>query len=365
MSQHRLHYMDQMRAFLMVFGIVLHAAQLYNPTQEWLYHDNSSSATLAWIVAITHSFRMPAFFIVAGFFCGFVLQRYSLPQFLERRFTRLLIPFVATAVSLNLLQSWLLNPEQNWATWLLSGEFVGHLWFLVNLMVYSVVVSVIALLMPSTVSSAAKRALQRVASIPVVVWLLLLPVLTLAIYASNKVGFPLYSSVGGVLNTQFLLLYLPYFLIGMVLFWCPALLSRWCRFSPLVSVPVWLMAWWLAQANIGQASMQQIILYTYANALLSWSGALLCFWVFHTFMNHASRTGRRISEASYSIYLFHHVLVILLGTGFARLSLPPLVEFGSIVVVTFWLTLQLHERVIARVPLFSWLFNGVRKVNRV
>ena len=69
-NRERIDYMDSMRATLMMLGVFVHSVQKYNYSDE--------PATIMMNVALfLHIFRMPAFFVVSGFFCHFTLQRYN------------------------------------------------------------------------------------------------------------------------------------------------------------------------------------------------------------------------------------------------------------------------------------------------
>ena len=67
-----------------------------------------------------------------------------------------------------------------------------------------------------------------------------------------------------------------------------------------------------------------------------------------------------MTDASFTIYLFHHPLIYVLGTLFILISLPPLVEFTIIVAATTITAYSLHQA-IRRSPLALFLFNGIRK----
>src|SRR5690606_3756207 len=66
---------------------------------------------------------------------------------------------------------------------------------------------------------------------------------------------------------------------------------------------------------------------------------------------------RRVSSAAYTIYLFHHSIVIVLGIAAITLGLNIHVAFLGIVILTFYLTLQIHRK-ISSSPLLLLLFNG-------
>jgi len=63
-----LHVLDNLRATMMWLGIVLHVSVLYMSRPSPLpWHDDQSSPLADLLVAVIHAFRMPLFFILAGF----------------------------------------------------------------------------------------------------------------------------------------------------------------------------------------------------------------------------------------------------------------------------------------------------------
>jgi hypothetical protein len=69
----RYHAMDKLRAAMMLLGIVLHAGLSYSHMPRapiWPFKDASSSVFCDAIMMASGLFRMPVFFLVAGFFAA-------------------------------------------------------------------------------------------------------------------------------------------------------------------------------------------------------------------------------------------------------------------------------------------------------
>jgi peptidoglycan/LPS O-acetylase OafA/YrhL len=91
----RYHSLDALRASMMLLGVVLHAIWFFIPI--WFGHpitDVSANWGLAHLFYWIHLFRMPAFFLVAGFFAHLLLQRRGLWRFLGNRGMRIGVPFL-------------------------------------------------------------------------------------------------------------------------------------------------------------------------------------------------------------------------------------------------------------------------------
>jgi glucan biosynthesis protein C len=142
-SDNRVHWLDGARALLITIGILLLASRIYDTSGSWLVHDASGSPAFEAAWRVIHIFRMPAFFIVAGFFCALSVRRHGADGFLPRRFLRVGVPMLAIALTLNVAQDWLLYANATGRTlipgYLASERFAAfwrdanwhsHLWFL-------------------------------------------------------------------------------------------------------------------------------------------------------------------------------------------------------------------------------------------
>ena len=136
----------------MLLGIVLHATLPYfsriaGIESFWLADDEQS--TLLFVVFdFIHAWRMPTFFLLAGFFAHLVLERRSTSVFVLDRLKRIALPLVlfgavmaviippiwvygwSGVISLDIFQD-VLEERQNLDS---SGELVAHLWFLYYLL---------------------------------------------------------------------------------------------------------------------------------------------------------------------------------------------------------------------------------------
>ena len=91
----RLHALDNLRAILMWLGIVLHVAAIYGfEPSPIIWRDEQRSVMADVLMTSIHAFRMPAFFILAGFFAMLLAQSRGPGGLLRHRLARLALPFV-------------------------------------------------------------------------------------------------------------------------------------------------------------------------------------------------------------------------------------------------------------------------------
>ncbi|MBO9667792.1 MAG: acyltransferase family protein, partial [Bdellovibrio sp.] len=90
----RFHFLDSLRAFVMVIGVVYHAIQMGLEGRG----DNFHEPLLTNILFVMHSWRMPVFFLMSGFFTQLLLQRRGVSATLRNRFQRVTLPFLVALV---------------------------------------------------------------------------------------------------------------------------------------------------------------------------------------------------------------------------------------------------------------------------
>ena len=98
----RIHGLDALRGVLMMLGILLHCALAYMPESPWPFVDwTTSSGELSLITDGVHMFRMPAFFLLSGFFGALLWQRRGPKAMLKNRVARIVLPFAVFVVLLS------------------------------------------------------------------------------------------------------------------------------------------------------------------------------------------------------------------------------------------------------------------------
>jgi glucan biosynthesis protein C len=140
----REHHWDALRAFLMIVGIPYHVAMAYRANDVWIVNAREGDLFFTGMAAIIHLFRMPAFFVIAGYFAAVLLARRAPQEWLKNRLTRLGLPFLACLLTFNPLLNLFceLSNFHLWgalASWeknsLVSGGYwVRHLWFIIVLL---------------------------------------------------------------------------------------------------------------------------------------------------------------------------------------------------------------------------------------
>ena len=375
----REHQWDWLRAFLMLLGIPYHAAMAYNARVVWDIQSPEKSEILTFLSGALVTFRMPAFFMVAGYFAAMMLEKRAPSAWLRGRLVRLGIPFLtglallapiqiavidlesaltgasSMSTALDQVGQDLVHPGANW---------IMHLWFLPALLAYS---GILVFLTAGRRFAPVDRTLNQTEEIlrkrPRLVLLYLILAASaweVMIHLSHqdmltREGALPYLLAHGI---DPYLRYLPFFLIGIVLRASPDIRKAlvWTKGYGLPAFGV--AAAILAAALRGVEATNWGIAY---NALDGAAAILLSFvliGVAERFWNRPDPRIDRIVDASFSIYLLHHPIIYALAALLILTHWPPVVEFLLICLTTFALSYGLH-RLIRRSPLALFLFNGV------
>ncbi len=367
--------LDRIRATLMVLGIALHAADVFVTAGDWLVADRQRSVVFDALVALIHSFRVPGFFLLSGLLFAGSLRRHATPDLLARQLLRLGVPLLTCWLLLNGAQQALLAWQRGadpWAALEGLSAPMYHLWFLRDLLVLNLLV----LAAWAVARGRHRRAARTPAGGPgrLATWVartggagpahwlsvaLAGALLGHALILAVRLTGIAYVAGPGDLTLFNLAFYAPLFLAGLALWHRPAWLRAW------LSTPLWLLPVAAFAANWGDAASDTLLHPLAREAALAVE--LLGLWIATGAAVGAlgrlragprGRLGRMLSEASYTIFLVHHLLVVALALLLLPLDWPAAVKFALIALTTLGLSLAIHRWLVRPFALMRLLFNG-------
>lgn len=386
-AQPRYHYMDNLRALALLVGVIFHAGLSFTYIfhEVWPTADTQSSLAADYFLWFFHTFRMPLFFLIAGFFAHLLIQKRGTGGFIKHRFIRITLPFLvfwplclAAIIAIfvyaaknmpvhtfiiDMIRMSMENPEA------MQGQepplSTTHLWFLYYLTIFCAAAALIHRFAPLK---------ERVATLlthPVSL-LLVFPLLT-ALFTINK--YMPHPAPEKIIPELWALGFFGlFFLVGWALFVKQEVISNLQRKVPLLCVSVtvnYAIFAYAMPAPLGiEAAMSMMhtppeldtfsVLRLITTGFLAWHATLLCLALGQRYLDKANALMRYLADGSYWVYIVHIPIVFYLQLYFHTLELPIITEFLLISALTLG-TGYLSYAILVRHTPIGWWLNGRKK----
>lgn len=343
----------------MLWGVFFHAAiSFLTMPVGWAARDASSSGAADLFVFVSHSFRMPVFFLLSGYFSRLLVEKRGADGFLRQRLARLGLPLLLfwppVAVSLFLLWRWgksipgqppqLLNGVEVPAAAFFSAP--AHLWFIYYLLLIALATAFLA-------------------RFPAPAWLghpwLLVPLTAAALLPMRPLEIE--TPISFVPDLRILGFYALFFAYGWFLRREPERVAgfgrRWPLFA-LCSVAAFAALLPLALRFAREKTLGPLHpLGAALLALFSWSLVALFLALFVRFMKSERPWVAWLSDSSYWVYLAHLPLCVLLQVWLAPMPWPGPLKYALIAGGTLGACLATYPLV--RTSRLGTLLHGARK----
>jgi glucans biosynthesis protein C len=336
---HRLAGLDAARGILMLLGIVLHSANVYM-IKPWRVHDAAPSMAFDYVNAAIHAFRMESFFWIAGFFAAMLIDRNKLSGYLGRRLVQLVLPLLATLATFNVVEYFIVT--QSPSATAAHHNWVGHLWFLIDLVVFTLVL-VPALRQKgkahrilSMLVSGARTPIELLAILALIS---ALPAVAGAI-VSRFTGVHLGIELMGLTSLSRLLNYAPYFVFGMLIHRSLRLRQLFGAVHPAWLIPGLTLQAWLA-VNATESTSWTLL--QISMSALTWLNVAAVIALIDRYFVRPSSITAWLADAAYPIYLSHNVFVVGIGTALLTVSLPVFAKFCLVVSLATLASMLFHQ----------------------
>lgn len=383
MSNDRYYHLDALRAFLMLLGVVIHAAFVYITERTWLVADSDTNRVFDYIVLVINVFRMPAFFFLSGYlFALSLLKQPSVFSFIRTRVIRLFVPLFTVGIILNTPQLWLFDhfgPEfhgailgsnhcHSLAQWF-SGCWVLHLWFLVTLFYFLLVGVLFHWIHTGIFRLLGTKSSLKLPGPESIFW----PFTIISLAFISYIVQSLYGRGGATVMDWFPLLYvpwffqyLPFFLAGLIFQRFSKGVNVWTNMQVLFSVL--LCVTWIAFLLLfeySELTRREFIFSSRYTLLLYYAVAFQTIFaliiITSKLPSFAPEQSRYFADISYTIYLVHHILVFLLGLWLSTIEIPISIKFLLVFSVAFIVSFFFHHLLVCKFSLLRFFFNGRTK----
>lgn len=380
----RYHHLDNLRALALIAGILLHVGIAYSALfhELWPMSDTLASRAMDNILWFIHCFRMPLFFLIAGFFAHYLVQKRGLKGFLKNRAMRIALPFVifwplltaaimgvmiyaATSMGVDtpiaqIIRQAVSDPDS------MNGQkppiSTTHLWFIYYLTQFCLIAALCYKVFPR-----AERLYRWLAN-PIVLFVGL-PLASALILVTKFIPHPAPESF--IPEPWGLAFFGLFFFAGWAYFANPKLFSRHYTLWPYITASA-VVAYVVFVSQMPEpmtmaeamVMMDQPIALTSAQWLraiatgfLAWHMSFLCLLAGYRFLNQSNRVLRYIADGSYWVYIIHLPIVFYLQAVFHTVHLPILIEFLIMSMMTLGIGYLSYELLVKRTPI-GWLLNG-------
>jgi glucan biosynthesis protein C len=342
----RFHGLDACRAAAMMLGLFFHGAISFlsaSPPFGWAIRDRSTSIVVDVLVFVCHTFRMPVFFLLAGFFGRLVHEKLGTAEFLRHRARRLLLPFVAALVPLmaSLFLLWKWGDARQPQAVPISLDTVplspGHLWFLYYLMMVLAALTALSRVGGKLPIGGLDRLIRAAVRYRAVVFLLAIPT-ALTLYPMEFLSGD--TPISFVPQPRILAYYIVFAGFGWLLqrqdrlieefgkgLWMPLLVAL-ATFVPLGMVVERVVTKTPFDPPIARWGA------LYLGALFGWSLVILFLGVFVKWGAQPRAWVSYLSDASYWCYLVHLPIVVAMQILVADLAWPGLLKYAIVMTVT-------------------------------
>lgn len=357
----RIYAFDTIRTVMVLLGIVIHAAILYNANifRVTPFYSDPSSQWVGFNVIgdLFRVFRMPVFFSVSGFFTALLFFERGVASMISNRLHRLVYPFIVALLvllpmhvfSLNFFALSLVKLDNRYDLAWSAVRKMGadqmntvHLWFLYYLILYCLTAVFLAYGFEKWSSTAAKSCsdlFARLFKARTAPLLLAIPTLISLFMLDTFVADAVHSFAP---DFGFYLHYSVFFLFGWLCYGVKAELGRFENLFTIylfIGLALFAARWYCLHRyydpeTLIETKAQLRLLLIVLFALTIWLFTFGTIGFFHKYFNKPSRISRYISDGSYWIYLIHMPIVIYFQSLLLAYDLPVFVKFSIVMLAT-------------------------------
>ncbi len=359
------HYgLDWLRIGAFALLIFYHIGMFFVP---WEWHVKTAEP-VDWVAVpmlATNSWRIPLLFVVSGYATRAVLMRAASKRaFARDRTVRLMIPTLFAIV--------LIIPPQLWVELMVKHGYDGdygtfwltdyfrfgaldglvmptwqHLWFVVYLWVYTVVLALVAALIrnPAQIAAWADRLMSGAG-------LYLVPLAWLGL--GGLVILPGVGVTHGFFDDPTShWAHIPQFLFGVLLGNAPgiwATIRATWGWALAIAIASYLIVAAMEIAWPGDTPLPRdlVPVFRMARIVQGWCAIVALLGIADHYWNHDHRWRATLTEAVFPFYIIHQTIIVVLGWWALRFALPPAAEFTMLTIATIagcWLFYDVGRRI--------------------
>jgi peptidoglycan/LPS O-acetylase OafA/YrhL len=357
----RRYDIDWLRVLAILAVFIFHSTRFFNLGDWHVKNPGTYSAVQVWIV-FASSWMMPFVFVISGASLFYATGKGGVGQFIRDKVLRLLVPLVVGVFTHAALQVYLERithgqfkgsffnflPHYFEGIYGMGGNFAihgMHLWYLLVLFVFSIVLLPLFLLLKTKIGSRVLARLMDLVSLPGLVYVLALAILLSwkSIDRHSLLGFDNFDWNLGV--------YLSFFLFGFAIMASEKVQQsiqrlRWISLLGAIALTVNLISG-------NPDTHRDLIPWTFILTFLGFGTKHLNFNT--PFLKYAN-------EAVLPFYILHQTVLLSVGYFVVQWAVPDLVKWLSIASISFVIIMGLYE-LVRRNNILRFLF-GMKPLRR-
>jgi glucans biosynthesis protein C len=374
-SASRLYFLDWLRVLAMFAIFFFHNSRFYDAFSDWHIKNATNNLGASIFVGFASLWMMPLFFLIAGAGTYLAMRTRNPGQYAMERTMRLLIPLIFGMLVIVVPQAYYqavfhgTNLSQ-YNLFQVYGLYLNtlpqlqwfHLWFLVDLFVFSIV------LMPLFISwkKGSKSVIARIAEVVDKPWALLfvliVPIILIDIFVYPAGYWGDRMSSGG----WNIITYIWFFVSGYLIFANDRIIGAikkltWLLLGAGLVTGLGATALFLDQlanpvAHYGSASfaVAQIL-----QAIAVWGFLLAFLGLTDRFLNFSNRFLGYANEAVLPFYILHQTVIISIGFYVVQWSAGVGLKYVVISATSFAAIMLIYELLVRRVNVLRFVF-GMR-----
>ena len=371
--QVRLAYLDNLKALMIIFVVIIHSAVTYSGVGSWYYKEpavlgNSSLYTFLFYQSFTQAYFMSLLFLIAGYFVPASLARKGVKKFINDRMFRLGIPALIYIFIVNSICIKMIHPEVNLMQRLIHGlvsfsflDWSGPLWFALAVLIFTLIYVSMKKwcdkLLSFSFTLTVKNIFLLIASITIVAFII-------------RLIFPIGTSV---MNFQlcFFAAYIFMFLLGVIAYQKNffdkidfASGKKWFLIALGLGIPLWIPIVYfgvtrnpdLMSINLSLVGGWNLISFLYAfwESFFCVTIIIALIGIFKERFNTQNYLQQFLSANAFGVYVFHAPILVGVSLLFKTWILPPILKCLVVAAIALPLTL-----------LFSWMIRKIAFFHKI
>jgi glucans biosynthesis protein C len=372
----RLHYIDWLRVLAVLLLFPFHVSRVFNSADDPFYVKAAHLSTpLDYVLGFISVWHMPLLFLLAGASTYFALRKRTPRRYLDERGARLGIPFIFGILVLIPPQTWYgaqTNSGYTASFWhyIVSGDFlhwnikdggdyyggfgIGHLWFIIVLLIFCVIVLPLLAWGRGERGGARLRSVSRRLAHPAG-WLVAAVILFIADGLPDPTGLRFFY-------------YLVFFVLGYLVVCDGEFMKSAVRFRlPALALGAALAVWYVASGSLRDSLPDPSFALAGLNILgmlASWLVIVGLLGFGKVYLDRTSPALAYLAEASYPVYILHQTVIVVAAFYVVRLAVPEPLQWLGLLAVSVAVTFALYE-VVRRPAATRYLFGMRPRAARV